>query len=233
MRKTNIEKIKETAIRFLHLPYECHETLPPQLHVFHPFLSSSVIMDRAGKMHDLEKEPECLCEYQDMMEGFINESDIYQIYYVLISKPYCLAFLKYTMNFLSEKDLAEILACTWVSVENPNQDANCSLKYLIKIFRKCDKKHLMTKEDYAVYDNLPETFTIYRGVSVGHNPKGLSWTRSLKTAQWFADRFNLGEEKGYIQTAVAKKENVLAYFNTRNEDEIVYDTTDLVIERLG
>jgi hypothetical protein len=97
------------------------------------------------------------------------------------------------------------------------------------MFKKCDKKYLMTDEDYQVYEQLPETFTIYRGVAVGRNPKGLSWTQNLETAKWFAHRFDQKDKKGYIQIGTAKKENVLAYFNTRNEDEIVYNSRRLQI----
>jgi Cys-tRNA synthase (O-phospho-L-seryl-tRNA:Cys-tRNA synthase) len=87
----------------------------------------------------------------------------------------------------------------------------------------------MTEEDYEVYQSLPETFTIYRGVAVGRNPKGLSWTQNLETARWFAHRFDREDKKGYIQMGMAKKEDVLAYFNTRNEDEIVYNSRRLQI----
>ena len=44
--------------------------------------------------------------------------------------------------------------------------------------------------------------------------------------------FDTEKDKGYIQTAIAKKEDVLAYFNIRNEDEIVYDSKKLEISIL-
>ena len=36
-------------------------------------------------------------------------------------------------------------------------------------------------------------------------------------------------KKGYVQVGIAKKEHVLAYFNTRGEDEIVYNSKKLDI----
>jgi hypothetical protein len=142
---------------------------------------------------------------------------------MLIRTPYHLTFLKYCEPYLSPKDLAELFADAWVSSENPNQDVNCPISYLVKMFEKCDKKYLMTEEDYQIYESLPETFTIYRGVAVGRNPQGLSWTQSLEKAEWFAHRFDKpGGQQGYVQMCIAKKSRVLAYFNTRGEDEIVY-----------
>ena len=44
----------------------------------------------------------------------------------------------------------------------------------------------MQEKDYEVYKSFPDTFNIYRGVAVGRNPKGLSWTQNLETAKWFA-----------------------------------------------
>lgn len=92
---------------------------------------------------------------------------------------------------------------------------------------KAGKRTLMEDTDYAIYTNLPDEFTVYRGVGVGRNPKGLSWTRSYNKAVWFANRFNRDGKTGYVQGAVIKRDKVLAYFNTRNEDEIVANSKDL------
>ena len=165
------------------------------------------------------------------MEDEIDKGDLHKIHF-LIRAPYRLAFIKQCEQYLSEKDFAGLLADAWVSSENPNQDANCSISCLIKMFKRCNKKYLMQEKDYEVYKSLPDTFNIYRGVAVGRNPKGLSWTQNLETAKWFANRFNRGTKKGYVQMGIAKKEHVLAYFNTRNEDEIVYNSKKLDISIL-
>ena len=46
-------------------------------------------------------------------------------------------------------------------------------------------------------------------------------------AEWFSNRFNRNGKVGYVQQAMANREHVLAYFNTRNEDEIVISTKSL------
>lgn len=68
---------------------------------------------------------------------------------------------------------------------------------------------------------------IYRGVALGREPNGLSWTANLEKAKWFAHRFDRGDKQGYVETAIAKKTDILAYFNTRNEDELVVNTRQL------
>lgn len=225
--ETNLNEIKNIAKLFLHLPIKYDEHIPPLLCVHHPFISSCYVGIK-HEIADIISQPEKLKEYNEYMEKEIDDSDLYRLY-VLIRKPYRLTFLKHCYSYLSEKDLAELFADAWVSTENPNQDANCSIAYLTKIFKKCNKKYLMTEKDYQVYESLPETFTIYRGVGVGRNPKGLSWTQNLETAKWFAHRFDKPDKQGYIQVATAKKENVLAYFNTAGEDEIVYNSKKLEI----
>lgn len=229
--ETNLDEIKNMAKLFLYQPIKVDDNFSPKLCVYHPFLSSSTIYIGSSEIVDIFDDEGALEKYHECMEKEINKSDLHRIY-VLVRKPYRLTFIKYCESYLSEKDLAELFADAWVSSENPNQDVNCSLSYLIKVFRKCNKHYLMQEEDYKVYQSLPDTFMIYRGVAVNRNPKGLSWTQNLETAKWFAHRFDTEKDKGYIQTAIAKKEDVLAYFNTRNEDEIVYDSKKLEISIL-
>lgn len=229
--KTNLTEIKNIAKFFLHLPIKVDENLPPMLCVHHPFLSSCIVNTKSLEMVDVLNNPNALKEYNNFMESEINKSNLYKVY-TFIRKPYRLTFIKYCEPYLSEKDLAELFADAWVSSENPNQDANCSISYLTKMFKKCNKRYLMQEEDYKVYQSLPDVFTIYRGVAVGRNPKGLSWTQNLGTAKWFAHRFDTNKQKGYIQVTTAKKENVLAYFNTRDENEIVYNSDKLEISIL-
>ncbi len=62
---------------------------------------------------------------------------------------------------------------------------------------------------------------VYRGVGVGRNSRGLSWTRNLEKVVWFSNRFNTEERYGYVQTAIVPKNEIFAYFNTRREEEII------------
>lgn len=82
----------------------------------------------------------------------------------------------------------------------------------------------MTEEDYLYYNNLPSEIEVFRGVSKGRVELGLSWTDNREKAIWFMERFKgkkMGEQK--LLKATIRKDDVLAYFNTRNEQEIVVD----------
>lgn len=227
--KTDLDKIKDMAKMFLHQPIKIDKHLSPKLCVYHPFLSSSIVDIKTSGFVDVLENKEALEEYNKFIENRIDISDLCSIY-ILVRKPYRLTFIKYCEHYLSSKDLSELFADAWISTENPNQDANCSISYLTKLFKKCNKQYLMQEEDYKVYQSLPDNFTIYRGVAVNRNPKGLSWTQDLETAKWFAHRFDNNDKKGYVQSTIAKKENVLAYFNTRGEKEIVYNANKSKID---
>ena len=220
MKETDLKKVKMRAKLFLYLDYEKVEELPSAVFVHHPFLSSTTIFNPDTKEFENVEDETVLDNYHKRMLTEIDKSDLIHIF-MLMNTPYHLAFIKYIEPFLSDKDLAELFADAWVATENPNQDANCSISYLTKLIKRCDKHYLMTSEDYEVYQNLPEQFTIYRGVAVGRARNGLSWTRNKEKAIWFANRFNTKDKSGYLLTTVINKSDVLAYFNTRGEEEIV------------
>lgn len=81
----------------------------------------------------------------------------------------------------------------------------------------------MKKDDYNTWQRLPDSLKIYRGVGVSRNEKGLSWTNDKNTALWFAQRFNYGDKHGYLLEGTVCKKDILAYFNTRNEKEVLVD----------
>ena len=80
----------------------------------------------------------------------------------------------------------------------------------------------MDEEEYAVYQSLEDPVTVYRGVTSynAKNIKALSWTLDRDTAEWFAHRFG---EEGTVYEAQISKEHILAFFNGRNESEVVVD----------
>jgi len=70
------------------------------------------------------------------MEKLIEDSNLLRLF-VLVRKGYRLALLKYCAEYLSQEDLSKSLEFVWTSSEDPNQDPNCSVSYLIKLFRAC------------------------------------------------------------------------------------------------
>lgn len=96
-------------------------------------------------------------------------------------------------------------------------------------FRAADPMYLMSEEERKVYNSFENGATVYRGVAVGRNPMGLSWTDNYEEAFWFAHRFDIAGESGYVQKAQVPRDKMLAYFLRRGEYELVVDTKGIEI----
>ena len=227
-KTTNLDKVKNVAMTFLSMPIEDTEMSP--IIIQHPIFESgfqSIIVNGEFKITNITEDKDGLRQVTNTLRKQIEcATDLLGVF-IVIRNSYKLVFLKYIKQYLSKSDFSKLLADAWVLSENPNDDANVSVRTLASWFKHADKKALMTEEDYEVYKSLPDTITVYRGITPGHNPKGLSWTQNIDTARWFANRY---DNEGYIQKAVIDKSRALAYLNTRNEDELVVDTRGLKFE---
>jgi hypothetical protein len=93
---------------------------------------------------------------------------------------------------------------------------------LQRLFNLADRAKLR-----AAGDPLPDgdRFTIYRGVSGSsyyRKVRSFSWTLDRERAEWFAHRFDvLGLADPAVYRAVVRREQVLAFFNGRQEQEII------------
>jgi len=224
MKSTNINEVRSTSIVLAY-------AVPLKFDQFglmsHPFTNVAVSIvpgettkEGTPKFLDLSKKADANT-WLDHLRKQILKSDLKHIYF-MVNTPYKLTWLKFCEDALSPQDFAEYFADAWVLSENPNGDVNVSISDLIKWYKKYSKEHLMVEEDQKVYESIPETITLYRGVGKNRNPYGLSYTASKEKADWFQNRFYKGE--GFLITLNVKKEDVLVYFNTRNEDEYVVDT---------
>ena len=232
MRKTtNLNSLKELANAFLHLEPVFNKDVP--FIITHPYIESLVTSDLKGGLLDIRIPDQWEKLIQTYSDQITKANSIEDIMYRM-RLPYHFAFLKYAKQYMSKKDFDKWLGTTWTSSENPNQDKNVTINQFITWFKAADKKLLMEEEDYKVYAELPEEITIYRGVAVGRaKQKGLSWTCNIDTARWFSKRFDTDKKKGYILKAKIKKSDVFAYFNTRNEDEILCNSKNIYdIERI-
>lgn len=110
---------------------------------------------------------------------------------------------------------------TWLSVWSAVQDEEGGCRQVIH------------PEERETFDALPETLTVYRGFQrvedvedgEGGEEYGWSWSLSKEQAEWFARRWPGGIPT--VATLTVPKNAVLAYFNDRNEEEIVLLPDDL------
>ena len=173
--------------------------------------------------------------YNKWREFIFEQIDFFppdKIRMLLIQNPWYLTWLKFVKPYLSLKDFSKFLGEIWVEQENPNGDVNVSIKEAIRWFKMADKRYLMCPEDYDIYINLPDEIEVYRGVSRGREKDGLSYTRNKEKAEWFQGRFATDENKGFLIKATISKDDVLAYFNTRGEEELVINSLNIKKEYL-
>lgn len=177
-------------------------------------------------MVDLLNKEEDLATWREMVGKQIDSAENTAQVFFLLNKPYYLTFLKFTAPVLSQEDLGQLLAHAWILEECPNQDRNVSKRELLALFRSVPPELLMDEEEHTVYRSLDDPVTVYRGVTSynAKNIKALSWTLDRETAEWFAHRFG---EEGTVYEAQIPKKYILAFFNGRNESEVVVDPKHL------
>lgn len=86
-----------------------------------------------------------------------------------------------------------------------------------------DPRRILTGDDRAFFDSLPDWFTVYRGcagVSIEHAAAGVCWTTQRDVAEWFAARSaSFVNAEPILITARIRKANVR--FAKASEFEVV------------
>ena len=221
--KTNLDGVKEMARVLLYT--DIHRTEYSPIIVQHPFTNSGIVMIMSNgtpKSVDITADRDGLDEWRKMVTHQIETSKSAFEIYMMTNKPYGMTFLKYAAHHLSKKEFSEILADAWFRSENPNSDPNLKQSKLLSMFQSADPNHLMSQDELNTLNELDNTVTVYRGVTSynANNVKALSWTLDKSTAEWFASRF---DEDGTVYQAQIDKSHIYAYFDGRNESEIIVD----------
>ena len=225
---TNLNQIKEIT-KLLARTITVSQCRSYAVSVSHPFVDSYIWVSKfknpaEGITKDIDLRVEATYKaWLKEFEHFIDSAKTVLDIYMYWRTPYKLLFVKLCKNALSEKDLAEYMADAWVTEENPNMDVNVSTHEALSIFKSCKKEYLMTKEDYKHYQSLPDQVTLWRGVGVGRTKYGLSWTDNKDKAEWFMNRWNSEGKHGTLLEVTVDKKYIVAYFNTRSEQEILLD----------
>lgn len=232
VKNTNLEYCKKIAIAFLHqpiLPTDCFGIIT------HPVLESNFVVGmnedgtQSNGLVDLLKDKKMLSRYIKYYENCINsQKDLYGILN-FIRKPYILQFLNITKEQISCRDFSESLIEGWVSDEYANQNTSVSREELLNMFLMADAEYMIDNEDKKTYQTIKNSkeITIYRGVTEYNEKdvdKALSWTLDIDTALYFATRFN---QHGNVYKAIIASDDVLAYTNIRNEQEVIVNPIGL------
>ena len=218
--QTDLDAIKKVAASLLYEDVIADEHFP--FVAYHPFFES-IYLPYENRMVNILENKKALMEIRKKREERIWKTNDVELFFGLLTKPFRLLFLKETKEFMSKRDFSVSLKTAWTLCEDPNQDFYVDVDTVISWFYEAEQKDLMSKEEFVVFQNLPEKIRVYRGVAVHRNPDGISWTHDLKIAQWFAQRFDSYDQKGYVRTGMIDKKHILAYFDDQEEKEIVVD----------
>lgn len=220
MRKTtDINGLKDVAKMMLHLPMTETEF---DFIVNHPVFQSPYWFDNE-KIINIKDSEEAFEKACAAYEQKIDKTEEPLLLMYTFRSSYYLTFLKFSRRFWSADDFAKALSEAWVEEENPNGDVNVPVSLSEKWFKGLNKKALMNPDEYETYSSLPNVLEVYRGVSRGSNPKGMSWTYDFNKAEWFANRFG----EGYVIRGIVNKDDILAYFSRRSESEILIAAKDV------
>lgn len=219
----SLDQVKKCAKDLLHLEPIANEEL--SFIVYHPFIDSNPFYyyDTEKKhleLFDIFEDKEKYNQMISQREKWIDEEKSFSKLCMMINKPYRLFFLYLNQNNISKDEYSKQLKQIWLSTEFPNTDKNVSVDKMLKLFKKADINSLMDDKEKNIFDNLPSQVKIYRGTYKEDNYNALSWTTDYDKALWFATRFG---EEGYVLEAMIDKTDIIAFFNDRNENEVIVD----------
>lgn len=218
----NLEEIKISAKMLLHLKPVANKEFP--FIVYHPFISQNPapyrnennVLDFVDIFNDNVKYIELIKQ----IEIQIDKSNSFESILLMLGQPYQLLFLNLNKNYLSDETFNNCLKDVWILTEFPNADKNVSVEQALELFKKADKKILMTASEQLKLKSLSDEVKIYRGIHNRGNERALSWTDDYDKAVWFAKRF---DNTGYVLEATIKKDDIIAFFDGRNESELIVD----------
>ena len=164
MRKeTDLEEVKEIATLLLWLPPQATKFSP--MIVKHPFTDCGMVVLRNSQQEPkpvniLESESAFSCWREEIGKRIKQAKSVQEIY-PLVTKSYTFAFLKHTADYLSQKDLSEILSMAWVNTECPNLDQNLSQRQKLALFQAADPIYLMDASEREKLERLEDEVTVY------------------------------------------------------------------------
>lgn len=122
----------------------------------------------------------------------------------------------------------------WYALRNSYESSDNMFEYS-EIVKNCflkdepQRKYLMTPNEIEYLKTLPEQITIYRGMSENELMQksfGCSWTLKKEIAEFFANTYQRNLTTNHLKKIVHEiyisKSEVIAFFNNRNEFEIIY-----------
>ena len=173
--------------------------------------------ERLNKMYEEKHKHAVEC----MNTGNING------YLVIFERPYRLeAFIDFIEfhDDVTDKDYWESLG--WIYTDSENIHAYADVWRKLFTSDRPERELIMDAEERErLATGLPAMFTVWRGYDPFYEDHQMSWTLNKHKAEFFAKRY---QKDGELARAVVNKSDIIAYFNSRGEEEIVIMPDKLV-----
>ena len=167
------------------------------------------------------------------VEKAIDQED-WERFVFLHERPYRLeALLEAVWCGIDPQDLWPLIGRVWQDSENIFEQI--THWYNLWTSESEELRPLaMSEQERMAIELMPQSITVYRGSSHSEEAarNGLSWTINRDRAVWFANRFT---KNGYLATGQLNKADIWAFFDGRDEYEVVahpQSITDTVVEQI-
>lgn len=170
--------------------------------------------------------------YKQLNQGYLRKKEIVQQamengdwrqYMFMHERPYRFDALLYAAAHGLKKDPKaywEAVGNVWTDSENIHQ--NQSGWVALWTAKVPHREFCMDEEERQTLAALPDQIPVYRGVGHKRFKLGLSWSLDHGRAEWFSKRFSgINGRVPHVFEGIVGKNDVLAHFLGRGEDEIV------------
>ena len=164
----------------------------------------------------------------------------------LHERPFRLDAFLFICRDIPAEEYWSLLRDIWIDTEGPGVNQDIWLELFNRPYPK--RRKMMTGKErraLASAGRASVELNIYRGYVDGLDPEdseyieedrdresGISWTLDYNKAEWFARRFLAGGTGyGVVAEAICNPKDVIAYFESRGEKEIVIDPSKVRILR--
>lgn len=159
-----------------------------------------------------------LRQKKDYLATALKEED-WPMYLLLYQRPYRPTAFREIADQVDDFDYWDYVEDLWTDSENIYQDYDLWLELLTA--DRLGHEHMMSDVERKFLSELPDEFTVYRGSSENGRAYGLSWTLDRAKAKWFARRDSRTGDFKRLARGRVRRDDVIAYLNGRNENEIV------------
>lgn len=121
----------------------------------------------------------------------------------------------------SPEIIGDVLHQVWTDSENIFENFELWYELFEDVSLAAAWRASMDDEERAKLASLPEKVTIYRGFKHSESMSGFSWTLRRTRAMWFANRWKRNDDEPKVATGTVHRDDILAYYSGRNEDEVV------------